>query len=143
MAVQEKTVAYSGAQVQSASVNRAETFWWRFMRWSGVLLIPLAFGHLLIVHLINSVAVIDYEWVIELRWAYLGWRIYDAFLLWFAGLHGYRGLRYVLNDYVHDERLNRALSVAAIVVMVVILTMGSIALIATPFQTPAQRDAAL
>lgn len=116
--------------------DRSATFWWRFMRWSGVLLIPLAFGHLAIVHLINSVAAINYEWVIEQRWSFLGWRIYDAFLLWFAGLHGYRGFTTVVNDYVHNRTWNRVLRVGMVVLMVGILILGSIALIGAPVELP-------
>jgi succinate dehydrogenase / fumarate reductase membrane anchor subunit len=112
--------------------NRFETLAWRYTRLSGVLIIPLTFGHLAIVHLINSVAVIDYQWVVETRWAFLGWRIYDAFFLWFAGLHGYNGLRMVINDYVHQPGLKRALSYGAALVLVALLALGSIALIGTP-----------
>jgi len=117
-------------------INRQATFWWRFMRWSGVLLIPMAFGHLAIVHLINSVAEINYQWVIETRWSLLSWRLYDAFLLWFAGLHGYRGSLTVINDYVHNRGWNRALSILMAVLLVAILALGTIALIGAPFELP-------
>src|SRR5512139_1516288 len=100
------TAAQTMAKAKTA-INSFETTAWRYMRWSGVLLIPLAFIHLLIMHIINSVYVIDYHWVIEKRWAMLGWRIYDAFFLWFAGLHGFNGLRVVLNDYIHNPVTNR------------------------------------
>lgn len=122
----------TGGRVAPQS-GKADTFWWRYMRLSGILLVPLAFIHLGYMHIINSVAVINYHWVIETRWAYLGWRVYDAALLWFAGLHGFRGLQYVINDYVHDPKLNRALIIAAIVLMVVVLAAGSIALVGAPF----------
>jgi succinate dehydrogenase / fumarate reductase membrane anchor subunit len=112
--------------------NRFETLAWRYTRLSGVLIIPLAFGHLAIVHLINSVAVIDYQWVVETRWAFLGWRLYDAFFLWFAGLHGFNGLRMVIGDYVHQPGLKRALTVGAALLLIALLALGSIALIGTP-----------
>jgi len=35
--------------------NRLDTFMWSFMRISGVIIIPLVFGHLLMVHVINGV----------------------------------------------------------------------------------------
>ncbi|HEC22516.1 MAG TPA: succinate dehydrogenase [Chloroflexi bacterium] len=114
------------------SYNRFETLAWRYMRLSGVLIIPLVFGHLAIVHLINSVATIDYQWVVETRWAYLGWRLYDAFLLWFAGLHGFNGLRTVINDYVHNRTANRVLNYGAALFLILVLALGSIALIGTP-----------
>ncbi len=110
--------------------NSFETAAWKYMRWSGVLLVPLVFGHLFYMHIINSVAVIEgAEWVAEHRWAYLNVRIYDAFVLWFAGLHGFNGLRVVVNDYVHDKRTNSVLTVGIALLMVVVLFLGSIALI--------------
>ena len=36
---------------------------WLFMRISGLVLVVLAIGHLIIMHLINSVEIIDYHWV--------------------------------------------------------------------------------
>ena len=115
------------------NINRFETLAWRWMRWSGVLLIPLAFVHLLFMHIINSVYVIDYHWVIEQRWAVLGWRVYDAFLLWFGGLHGFNGLRIVINDYVHNQSTARALKWAAFVLLAIVFFVGSVALIGSPY----------
>ena len=115
------------------NINRFETLAWRWMRWSGVLLIPLAFIHLLFMHIINSVYVIDYHWVIEQRWAMLGWRIYDAFLLWFGGLHGFNGLRIVINDYVHNQNTARMLKIASFILLAVVFFVGSVALIGSPF----------
>lgn len=127
------TVSKTGGRVAPRGASKNDMFWWRFMRLSGLALIPLAFIHLGIMHVINSVAVISLEWVINERWAYLGWRIYDAFLLWFAGLHGFRGLKYVVNDYVHKPGLNRGLTIALVALAVIVLAAGSIALIAAPF----------
>ena len=113
--------------------NRFEAYAWRLMRLSGILIIPLVFVHLAIMHLINSVYAIDYQWVIEKRWALLGWRIYDAFLLWFAGLHGFNGLRHILKEYVHRRSVYRAIIIGMIIVMIVIFGLGTIALIGAPF----------
>lgn len=116
-----------------ARINQFETTAWRYMRWSGVLLIPLVFIHLAWMHIINSVYEINYHWIIETRWLSLGWRVYDAFLLWFAGLHGFNGLRIVINDYVHAPGLRRALVIISFVLLVIVFFMGSVALIGTPF----------
>ena len=113
--------------------NRFEAYVWRLMRLSGILIIPLVFVHLAIMHLINSVYAIDYQWVIEKRWALLGWRIYDAFLLWFAGLHGFNGLRNVLKEYIHQRTIYRGVVIAMIVIMVMVLVVGTVALIGTSF----------
>lgn len=123
-----------GRQPAAPRGNRFETFAWRFMRTSGILLIPLAFIHLAFMHIINSVYEIDYHWVIEERWAHLGWRVYDAFLLWFGGFHGYNGLRYVINDYVTSPGWRRALKIISLILLIIVFTMGSIALIGSPFQ---------
>lgn len=114
--------------------NRFETLMWKYMRWSGFLLIPLAFGHLAIMHVINSVYEIDYVWVIERRWAMLGWRLYDAMLLWITGIHGFNGLRIVINDYVHQPRLNKGLKVGSIGLLTLVFILGTIALIGAPAQ---------
>jgi succinate dehydrogenase / fumarate reductase membrane anchor subunit len=117
------------------NINSFETTAWRYMRWSGVLLIPLAFGHLLIMHIINSVYVIDYEWVINTRWQFLPWRLYDAGLLWLAGLHGFNGLRVVINDYVHNPSTNRLLKWGLIGLLVIVFAVGTGALVFAP-RTP-------
>ncbi|MBN1429432.1 MAG: succinate dehydrogenase [Anaerolineae bacterium] len=112
--------------------NRFEASAWRLMRLSGILIVPLVFIHLAIMHLFNSVYTIDYQWVIEKRWALLGWRVYDAFLLWFAGLHGFNGLRNVLKDYVHRQAVYRGMVIAMIIVMLIVFGLGTVALIGTP-----------
>jgi succinate dehydrogenase / fumarate reductase membrane anchor subunit len=121
-------------QSQPSRINRFETLAFRYMRWTGILLIPLAFGHLLMVHIINSVFAIDYEWVINARWAFLPWRLYDAFLLWFAGLHGFNGLRIVINDYVHNPSTNRTLKIVLFGLLVLVFALGTAAIVLAPLQ---------
>ena len=79
---------------------------WIFMRVSGVVLLVLALGHLVIMHLINSVYDIDYAFVAG-RYAGWGWRIYDTALLVLAMLHGVNGVRVILDDYLHDSKWRR------------------------------------
>jgi succinate dehydrogenase / fumarate reductase membrane anchor subunit len=69
------------------------------MRYSGLLLIPLAWGHVLIQDVLVGVHRIDLDYV-AMRWAMLGWRVFDFLLLAFAFAHGMNGLRQVLNDYI-------------------------------------------
>ena len=116
------------SRAKPAGINRFETLAWQYMRWSGLLLIPLALGHLAIMHIINSVYDIDVDFVAA-RWALLGWRVYDAGLLWLAGLHGMNGLRHVVDDYVANRGLNRALKVVMVVVLAFVFVLGSVALI--------------
>lgn len=98
------------------------------MRYSGVLLIPLAFGHVILQDVIVGVHAIDLNYV-DMRWNLIGWRIYDAFLLIFAFAHGMNGLRQVLMDYIHSERVFRMVSWLLLIVFLVISALGAIALI--------------
>jgi len=79
-----------------------ELYAWLFMRVSGIVLLVLALGHLAIMHLINSVDVINYQFVVE-RFQNPLWRVYDWFLLALALVHGINGLRYVVDDYLRPS----------------------------------------
>lgn len=114
--------------------SRYDQFMWGFMRLSGVLILPLVFGHLAIMHIIEGVFAINASgtglaanFVAE-RWAYIGWRLYDGALLALALIHGFNGLRYVINDYAHQPAIRRGLNWAAFVGCAVILVMGAVAL---------------
>ena len=129
-----------GARVQPAAAGAGrrvsilvppktfDTYVWQFMRWSGVLLIPLAWMHVVLQDVIVGVHAIDINFV-ALRWATVGWRIYDIALLGFAFGHGMFGLRTVVNDYVHDPRWNRAIKWAMVIGWLVITTIGAVAII--------------
>lgn len=101
---------------------------WLFMRYSALLLIPLAFGHLILQDVIVGVHSIDIDYV-AMRWASLGWRIYDAALLAFAFAHGVNGLRQVLMDYIRNERVFRLVSWGLLLLWLVVTAAGAIALI--------------
>ncbi|HRL11050.1 MAG TPA: succinate dehydrogenase, cytochrome b556 subunit [Aggregatilineales bacterium] len=119
--------------------NKVERFWWSFMRISGVLIIPLVFGHLMGQHVIQGVfdiTAIDKvvvgtssvnlsgtatEYVAH-RWNELVagiaiWRAYDVALLALVVVHGFNGLRYVLTDYTMGSPLLRRASI--------VLTLGA------------------
>ena len=101
---------------------------WLFMRVSGVVLLLLALGHLFIMHVFNSVHVIDYDFVAA-RYARLFWRAYDLALLWLALLHGLNGARILLDDYLRPPV--RGLAVKALYgVGVVFLAIGTWVIVA-------------
>lgn len=79
--------------------NSFELFAWFFMRVSGIILLFLALGHLVIMHLINNIGNIDYAFVVE-RWKTPFWRSYDGLMLFLALLHGVNGLRTILDDWL-------------------------------------------
>lgn len=117
-----------------ATPQNFETKAWLFMRYSAILLIPLAFGHLILQDVIVGVHRIDIDYV-ALRWASLGWKIYDIFLLAFAFAHGMNGLRQVLTDYIKSERVFRIVSWVLLIGWLVISAIGAVAIIA--FSRPA------
>ena len=76
---------------------------WFFMRISGLLLVFLALGHLFITHILNNVETINYYFVSN-RWADpktgVIWRLWDLTMINLAVLHGFNGLRQILDEYV-------------------------------------------
>jgi succinate dehydrogenase / fumarate reductase membrane anchor subunit len=72
------------------------------MRISGILLLFLALGHLAIMHLINSVEAVNYDFVAQ-RYMTPLWRTYDLAMLWLALLHGLNGMRTIVDDYVRAK----------------------------------------
>jgi succinate dehydrogenase cytochrome b556 subunit len=104
-----------------------EAWTWLFMRWSGILLVPLVWIHVAISDVLVGVHAIDLDYV-AMRWAILGWRVFDGFLLAFTFAHGLNGLRGVITDYVHSPAWRRRLNWAMLAVWVVwmILGMGAI-----------------
>ena len=115
------------ARVIDLRRNR-EVIAWKWMRYSGLLLIPLAWGHVLIQDVLVGVDRIDLNYV-AMRWAYLGWRIYDLFLLVFALAHGINGLRQVVLDFVSKKKNIRLVNQAAFVYWLVLVLLGIAALV--------------
>jgi succinate dehydrogenase / fumarate reductase membrane anchor subunit len=104
-----------------------ETIAWRWMRYSGILLIPLAWIHVLIQDVLVGVHKIDINYV-ALRWASLGWQVYDILLLAFAFAHGMYGLRQVSIE--HFPKARRWLSVVIFLLWIVVSIIGAVAIIA-------------
>lgn len=105
-----------------------ESWMWLFMRWSAVLLIPLVWVHILLNDVLFGVHRIDLSYV-QLRWASLGWRLFDAALLAFAFGHGMNGLRNVLHDYMKEPKRIRIADRVILVLYLTITAIGSVALI--------------
>jgi succinate dehydrogenase / fumarate reductase, membrane anchor subunit len=78
-----------------------ERFWWYFMRLSGLALVLLVLGHMLIMHVLVEMtgSEIDFAFV-QSRWGTPFWRIYDLLLLVLAFVHGANGARVVVTDYI-------------------------------------------
>lgn len=116
---------------QPRPVNGWERFWWYFMRISGLLLVVMALGHMLIMHVLVELAGHEINYVfITSRWGTPFWRIYDLLLLLLALVHGVNGTRIIIGDYVKQRTL-RALLIGLLgLVTVVWIIAGMIVIIA-------------
>lgn len=139
------------AKPQASPIER---LWWSFMRLSGVIIIPLVFGHLGMIHLIQGVfnltlagdsvvgtsAINQSGTAVEFvasRWGMLVggvavWKLYDFALLALVVTHGFNGLRYVLTDYTSGSRFAKNAAIyLCVIAAVVLLTLGGLALLNT------------
>jgi succinate dehydrogenase / fumarate reductase membrane anchor subunit len=87
-----------------------ERFWWWFMRLSGLALVILALGHMLIMHVLVQLTGQELSFAfVTSRWGTPFWRIYDALLLILALTHGVNGARVVITDLVEAPTIRRLL----------------------------------
>lgn len=107
---------------------RYELWAWRWMRYSALLLIPLVWIHSILQALITGGHNLSLEYV-QMRWAILGWRIYDIFLLAFAFSHGVNGLRQVLLDFTKTPRGRKAVSWGAFMFWLLLTIIGATSII--------------
>ena len=124
-----------------------EKWGWLYMRVSGVLLVVLIFGHLLVnLFLGEGVQAIDFAFVAG-KLADPFWIVYDLLLLWLALIHGANGMRTIINDYARN-RLRVVLLVLLAGATIALLVLGTLVLttfdpcIGTPSETLAPLCAA-
>jgi succinate dehydrogenase / fumarate reductase membrane anchor subunit len=112
---------------------------WLYMRFSGVLLVVLIFGHLLVnLFLGEGVKAIDFAFVAG-KWADPFWIVYDTALLWLALIHGANGMRTIVNDYARGRLrvLLLGLLAAATIALLVLGTLVLTTFDPCPAGTPA------
>jgi succinate dehydrogenase / fumarate reductase membrane anchor subunit len=99
---------------------------WLFMRISGLFLVFLVLGHLLIMNILDGgVQRINFGFVAG-RWASPFWQIWDLLMLWLAELHGANGLRTVINDYAERDQTRFWLKMLLLVSTVLIVALGTL-----------------
>jgi len=98
---------------------------WYFTRISGLLLVILAMGHMLIMHVLVQLTgqEINYLFVTS-RWGTPFWRIYDLLLLVLALVHGVNGARIIIGDYVERGGLRNLLVGMLLLLTFVLLLVG-------------------
>ncbi len=107
-------------------IGRSELWWWLFMRISGIVLLFLAVGHVLIMHVLDEgIDRVDFGFVAA-RWQIPLWRIWDWLLLSLALIHGMNGLRVIIQDYVRRPRTRLGLNWFFYLVTALIFALGTI-----------------
>jgi succinate dehydrogenase / fumarate reductase membrane anchor subunit len=103
-----------------------EMWSWIFMRVSGIVLVFLVLGHLVIMNILDGgVQRINFAFVAG-RWSSPFWQVWDLLQLWLAMLHGANGLRTIINDYSERDQTRFWLKAALIVATVFTIALGTL-----------------
>ncbi len=103
-----------------------ELWSWLFMRISAIVLLFLAVGHVLIMHVIGTgVSRVNFAFVAT-RWQNPFWRSWDWALLVLALLHGINGLRVIVQDYVKPPGARFAVNVFFSIVGFGLFVLGTV-----------------
>jgi succinate dehydrogenase / fumarate reductase membrane anchor subunit len=88
----------------------------------------MAILHVIIMHVVNTVDEIDYEFVVD-RWHSPFWKVYDFLLLALALLHGLNGARVGIEDYVRHPGWRIAAHTLVWVIALVFMVIGALAIV--------------
>ncbi|MEO6714838.1 MAG: succinate dehydrogenase hydrophobic membrane anchor subunit [Mycobacteriales bacterium] len=111
---------------RARSRTNYELYSWIFMRVSGLLLIILVLGHLLIMNILDGgVQRINFGFVAG-RWSSPFWQTWDLLQLWLAELHGTNGLRTIINDYATKDSTRFWLKTLLYTSALVIMALGTL-----------------
>jgi succinate dehydrogenase / fumarate reductase membrane anchor subunit len=107
-------------------VGGFELWTWLFMRISGIVLLFLAVGHVLIMHIPDGgVKRINFAFV-AVRWQSPFWRTWDWMLLTLALIHGINGLRNITLDYVNRSGVRFAANMFFYVLGFALFILGTV-----------------
>ncbi|SKA93597.1 succinate dehydrogenase subunit D [Agreia bicolorata] len=103
-----------------------EKWGWMYMRASGLVLVVLIFGHL-IVNLVlgDGIKAIDFAFVGG-KWSNPFWQVWDCLMLWLAMIHGANGMRTLVNDYASHRTTRGILKGALLFSVIVLITLGTL-----------------
>ena len=121
-------VSRSGSRARPSGANSFELASWYFFRISGLVLLVMAIMHTTIMHLINMVDQIDYQFIAD-RWHSPFWKVFDVLLLFFSLLHGLNGARLSIDDYIRRPGWRIAAHTTLWLIAVVFLVVGTMAVI--------------
>ncbi len=103
-----------------------EKWGWIYMRFSGVLLVILIFGHLFVnLMLGEGIHGLDFAFVAG-KFASPFWQWWDVLMLWLALIHGANGMRTIVNDYVTHATIRKVLIAALWVAAGFLILLGTL-----------------
>lgn len=109
-----------------ASRGNTEMFSWLFMRLSGIVLVVLIFGHLIVNLMVGEgIKAVDFGFVAG-KWADPFWQVWDVTMLWLAMIHGTNGVRTIINDYAEKDGTRFWLKMVLYTATVLILVLGTL-----------------
>ena len=107
-------------------VGGFELWAWLFMRISGLILVVLAVGHTLIMHVVSTgVSRVNFGFVAA-RWSSPFWRTWDWAMLVLALVHGINGLRVITLDYVRQPGVRLAINMFFYVTGFMLFVLGTV-----------------
>ena len=111
---------------RSGGRTNYEMWSWVFMRVSGIVLVFLVLGHLLIMNILDGgVQRINFAFVVG-RWSSPFWQVWDLLQLWLAMIHGANGLRTIINDYSERDQTRFWLKAALLTATVFTIALGTL-----------------
>ncbi|TAL41896.1 MAG: succinate dehydrogenase [Salinibacterium sp.] len=103
-----------------------EKWGWIYMRFSGIVLVVLIFGHLFVnLFAGRGVKAIDFAFVAG-KLSDPFWFWWDLAMLWLALIHGANGMRTIVNDYANRRVIRRILLGSIAASTIVLLTLGTL-----------------
>lgn len=114
----------AGVKEQSVSRMTLAELTWLFVRVSGVAMLALVLGHLLIVHYLNAPTRTNTAFVAG-RWASAFWLGFDWLLLVTALLHGLAGLQTVVRERLGARTERVVLNAAILAVAALFVALGT------------------
>jgi succinate dehydrogenase / fumarate reductase membrane anchor subunit len=106
-----------------------ELWTWLFMRISGIVLLFLTVGHVLIMHVFDEgVDRVNFAFI-QLRWASPFWKTWDWLMLVLALLHGVNGLRVIVLDYVRPAGVRLAINSFFTILGAALMLLGTIVVV--------------
>ena len=96
------------------------------MRAIGVLLLVLVFGHLFVnLMLGEGIHRIDFAFVAG-KWTSPFWQVWDMLMLWLAELHGFNGVRTIINDYTEKDSTRWVLKGLLVASALLVMVLGTL-----------------